>query len=164
MLLVQFSQPSFEIIAHQRDRQVGGTLHDANAQPPQGSAELGCTLHVDRLNAHTTFLEIFLRDLRRQAQAPPIGGYGFRRSAMFRDDKAAIDQPLQGFVDLVRREIPFQRANKLPKTLSTLASCGSQRAIELAVKKELAVLGIEAHDLGDRKSTRLNSSHTVLSY
>src|SRR6516225_7986007 len=109
MLLVQFSQPSFQIITRQRDRQVGGTLHDANAQPPQGSAELGCTLHVDRLNAHTTFLEIFLRDLGRQAQARPIGGYGVRRSARFRDDKAAIDQPLQGFMDLVGWKLSLQR-------------------------------------------------------
>ena len=100
------------------------------------------------MNAHATFLEIFLRDLGRQAQARPIGGYGIRRSARFRDDKAAIDQPLQGFVDLVGREILLQRANELPKTLSTLAYRGSERAIELAVKKELAVLGIEAHDLG----------------
>ncbi len=100
------------------------------------------------MNAHATFLEIFVRDLGRQAQARPIGGYGIRRSARFRDDKAAIDQPLQSFVDLVGREIPFQRANELPKTLSTLADRGSERAIELAVKKELAVLGIEAHDLG----------------
>src|SRR2546430_10504740 len=62
-----------------------------------------------------SFLEIFLRNLGRQAQARPIGGHGIRRSARFRDDKAAIDQPLQGFVDLVGREIPFQRANELPK-------------------------------------------------
>jgi hypothetical protein len=100
------------------------------------------------LNADTTFLEIFFRDLRREAQARPIGGYGIRRSARFRDDEAAIDQPLQGFVNLVRWKIPFQRAHELAKTLSTLAYRGSECAIELAVKKELAVLGIEAHDLG----------------
>ena len=40
VLPVQFGQSSFEIIAHQRDRQIGGAFHDANAQPPQGGAEL----------------------------------------------------------------------------------------------------------------------------
>ena len=67
---------AFEIIAHQRDRQIGRALHDANAQPAQGGAKLRCTLHVDRLNAHATLLEIFLRVLRRQAEACPIGGHG----------------------------------------------------------------------------------------
>ena len=55
----------FEIIVHQRDRQVGGALDDANAQPAQRGAEFRCPLHVDRLNAHAAFLEIFLRGLRR---------------------------------------------------------------------------------------------------
>ena len=58
MLSVQFVQPSFEIIAHQRDRQVGGALDDTDAQPLQGDLELGRTLHVDGLDAHTTLPEI----------------------------------------------------------------------------------------------------------
>ncbi len=140
MLPVQFGQSSFEVVAHQRDRQVGGALQDANAQPFQGGAELRCTLHVDRLNAHTTFLEISLRGLRQQAEARPIGGHGVYRRARFRDDEAAVDQPLQGFVDLVGRKILLQLANELPKTPSTLSYRGGERTIELAVKKELPVL------------------------
>ena len=139
---------SFEIIAHQRDRQVGGALYDANAQPAQGDAELRCTLHVDRLNAHTTFLEISLRGLRRQTEARPIGGRGAGGRARCREDIAAVDQPLQGFVDLVGWKVLLQLANELPKALSTFSYCGRQRTIELAVKKEFPVLGIEAHDIG----------------
>ena len=148
MLPVQFGQSSFEIIAHQRDRQVGGALDDANAQPTQGGAEFRCTLHVDRLNAHTAFLEIFLRGLRRQAEARPIGGRGASRRARCRDNIAAVDQPLQGFLDFVGRKILLQLASELPKALSTLSYRGRERTIELAVKKELPVLGIEAHDIG----------------
>jgi hypothetical protein len=47
MLLVQFGQSTFEIIVHQRDRQIGGALNDANAQPAQGGPEFRFPLHVD---------------------------------------------------------------------------------------------------------------------
>ena len=76
MLPVEFSQASFEIIAHQRDSQIGRALHDANAEPAQGGAKLRCALHVDRLNAYAALLQIFLRVIRRQAEACPIGGRG----------------------------------------------------------------------------------------
>ena len=119
MLPVQFGQSPFEIIVHQRDRQVGGALHDANAQPAQGGAEFLAALHVDRLNANATVLEIFLRDPRRQAEARPIGGRGVCRGRPpFRADIAAVDQPLQGFVDLVGRKFFPQAANDLPNALS----------------------------------------------
>ncbi len=55
---IQFCQLRFEIIVHQRDRQPGGGH-------AQGGPEFRCSLHIDRLNAHTTFLEISLRSLRR---------------------------------------------------------------------------------------------------
>ena len=117
MLPVQFGQSSFEIVVHQRDRQVGGSLDDANAELTQGGAEFRCTLHVDRLNAHATFLEILLRGLRRQAKARPIGGHGAGGRARCRDDIAAVDQPLESFVDLVGRKIPLQLANELSDSL-----------------------------------------------
>ena len=135
----------FEIIAHQRNRQIGGALQDANSQLLEGRRKLSFTLHVDRSNAHTTFFEISLCSIRQQAQARPIGGSGFYRRARFRDDEAAVDQALQGFLDLVGRKILLQFAEDLRKTLSTLAYCGGERAIELAMKKELPVFGIEAH-------------------
>src|ERR1043166_1316745 len=43
---------------------------------------------------------------------------------------------------------PFQLAHELAKALRALAYRGSKRAIEFAVKKELPVLGIEAHRIG----------------
>ena len=147
-LPVQFGQPSFEIVVHQRDRQVGGTLDDANAELAQGGTEFRRTLHVDRFNAHTTIREILLGDSRRQAEARPIAGHGAGGSARCRDDIAALDQPLEGFLDLVGRKIPPQLANELRKALSAFSYGGGEGAIKLAVKKELPVLGIEAHDVG----------------
>jgi hypothetical protein len=38
-------------------------------------------------------------------------------------------------------------ADKLPKTSSSLSYGRGERAIQLAMKKELAVLGIETHDI-----------------
>src|SRR6516162_6232074 len=42
----------------------------------------------------------------------------------------------------------LQRANKLPKALSAFRYGRRQCAVELTVKKELPVLGIEAHNIG----------------
>jgi hypothetical protein len=42
----------------------------------------------------------------------------------------------------------LQLANEPSKTLSAFCDSGRQRAVELAVKKELPVLGIKAHDVG----------------
>ncbi len=147
MLLVPFGQLRFEIIVHQGDRQVGGALDDSNSEPGEGRAELCRPLNVEGLNAHATFLEISRRGLRQKAEARPIGGYSPVRKARRRKDIAALDQPLQGFVDLVGGEIRLQIANKLPKALSALPDRGGERAIELTVKQEFPVLGIEAHDI-----------------
>ena len=148
MLPVQFGQSSFEIVVHQRDRQVGERFDDANAELAQRGAEFRRTLHVDRLNAHTTVLEISLRGLRRQPEARPIGRRGASGRARCRKDIAAVEQPLQRFVDLVGRKISLQLANEFPNSSSAFAYRGRQRAIEFAVKEELPVLGIEAHDIG----------------
>ena len=42
----------------------------------------------------------------------------------------------------------LELANELPKALSAFRYCSRQRAKELAVEKELPVLGIEAHHIG----------------
>ena len=44
--------------------------------------------------------------------------------------------------------MPLQLAKELPNAPSASAYCRRQRTEELAVKKELSVLGIEAHDVG----------------
>ena len=74
VLPVQRRQFSFEIVVHQRDGQVSLALDDANAERGQRSAEFLGALHVDRLNAHGAFLQVFLGDLRRQAEACPVSG------------------------------------------------------------------------------------------
>ena len=51
-------------------------------------------------------------------------------------------------MDFVGWKILLQVANELPKAPSTLSYRVGERTIELAVKQELPVLGIEAHDIG----------------
>ena len=75
-LPVQFGQPPFEIIVHQRDCQVRRLLDDVNTKFAQGGRELGGSLNVDRLNAYATIPEIFLCAPGRQAEARPIAGDG----------------------------------------------------------------------------------------
>ena len=94
MLPVQFAKAFVEIIVHKRDRQVGGAFDNANAKLTQSGLELRCTLHVDRLNADTTILEISLaaapaadrgspnrRPLRRRKSAMPERHSGGRPAA-----------------------------------------------------------------------------------
>src|ERR1700730_2577325 len=64
------------------------------------------------------------------------------------NDEAALHQPLECFVDRLGREILFELANELPKILVAFSYRGGERAIELAVKKELPVFGKEAHRIG----------------
>ena len=144
---VQFGQPRLEIIAHQRDGQVGGAPHDANAQRFQRGAELLGALHVDQLDAHTTVLQIGISVRRRHPEARPIGVGAARRRARRRNDEAAVGKPLQCFADLVGGKVLFQRADDLGHALAG-ADGGGERTVERAMEKELPVLGIEAHDIG----------------
>ena len=57
-------------------------------------------------------------------------------------------------MDLVRWKIPLQRANEFAKAPAAFSDCGRQRTIKLAVKKELPVLGIEAHGIGRQQIDR----------
>ena len=148
MLRVQFVQAGFEIIVHQRDRQLGGALDDPNAQTSQGRAEFRFPLHIEGSNGHTTFLEILLRGPGRQAEARPIGGADATGRAGCWKDIAAVEQSLQGFMDFVGWKILLQVADQLPKALYTLSYCGGECTIELAVEQKLPVLGIEAYDIG----------------
>ncbi len=100
------------------------------------------------MNPHATIFEILLRDIGWQPKARPIAGYGANGKTRCRDHIAAFHQPLDGFLDLVGRKILPERANQLRKALSALSYRGRERAIELAVKEELPVLGIEADNVG----------------
>ena len=94
------------------------------------------------------FLRFLFGYPRRQAEARPEAGGDRRGGRRCRHDVTPFDQPLEGFLDLVCRKIPFQLARQLGKALATLADRGRQSAIKLAVKKEFPVLGIEADDVG----------------
>ena len=147
VLLVQFSQFSVEVVVHQRDGQVGRALHHAHPELTERSGKLLRAFHVNRLKAYATPLQVFLRSLGREAEARPIGGgRRIRGRAALRHDVAPVEQPLQGFVDLVGGKFLFQIANDLSKAPSGRYGV-RQRAVELAAKKELPVLGIEAHGI-----------------
>ena len=109
-------QSRFEIIVHQRDRQIGGALDDANAQLAQGGPEFGCPLHVDRLNAHTTFLEISLRNLRRQAEARPIGGCDAIRTARMSEGHSGGRAAALGPRGFCRTENPSRARERAPES------------------------------------------------
>src|SRR5664279_3949660 len=121
MLPVHLCQLGFEVIIDQGDRHVGRTLDHANAELFQSRFEFRCAIDSNRLNADTTFLEIFLRCLRREAEARPIGRGYARRSARCGQDITALNEPLQSCVDLVGRKTLFQLADDLAKAPSTLA-------------------------------------------
>src|ERR1700722_16946956 len=51
-------------------------------------------------------------------------------------------------MDFVGWKILLELTNELPEALFTLSDRGGERTIELAVKQEFPVLGIEAHNIG----------------
>ena len=148
MLPVQFTQARIEIIVHQRDREVGRTFQDAHAQLGQRGAKFSGTSSVNRLNAHRAVSKIVLGDVGRQPKARPIRCRNTGGGARCSYDETAVQKTLQRFVDFIGRKIPRQQANELPKSFAALANRRNEIAIELAVKKEFAILGIEAHDIG----------------
>ena len=147
MLPVQFGQPRFEIIAHQRDGQVGGALTTRTPSAFKAAPSSVGALHVDRLDAHTTFLEISLRGLRQQAEARPVGVRAFA------DERAAGTTKRRSAsrfrASWILSEGKFCSSSRTSSAkLLPAADRGRERTIERAVKKELPVLGIEAHDIG----------------
>ena len=147
MLPVQLRQPSFEIIADQCHGQVGGALDDTNAEAVQSDAELGCPLHVDRLNSDTAVLEIVRGGFRRQAEARPVGGHHAGGRTRCGKDITAVDQPFEGFLNDLGRKALLQLASEIPNALAAFRYCGRERTIRFAVKQELSVLRIEAHNV-----------------
>src|SRR5947207_11779182 len=75
-------------------------------------------------------------------------------------DEAAVDIPPQGRAGELLAAVPQERAERPPDV-------GRLQPVELAVKGREhvhALRGGGESEGGDRKSTRLNSSHTVISY
>jgi hypothetical protein len=67
------------------------------------------------------------------------------------EDKAPVEQARERFLDLVGRKLGLQLGNELAKRPAALPDRGSERAIELPVEKELAVLRIEANDIAGQQ-------------
>src|SRR6516162_8634118 len=95
----------------------------------------------------SAFLEVFLCNLGRQTEARPIAGHGAGGRTRYREDITAIEQPREGFIDFLGRKLLVQLPRDFPKTLPAFSYRRRQRTIEFAVKKELSVLGIEAHQI-----------------
>jgi hypothetical protein len=91
-------------------------------------------------------LQITLGRLRPQAKARPISTIR-AVGALPHYDKASVEEPLQSLLDFVGGKIPPQLPDEFSKRTS-ICYFRCQRAIELAVKEELPVLGIETHDIG----------------
>ena len=154
MPLIQFRQPSVEVVAHEQDSDVGGALDDAHAQFAQRRVEFQLPFHVECSYARTTLLKISLRGLRLQPQACPICGDSAARGRSRRDHITAVDKPLQRFLDLGGRKIMFEPANELSNGSSALRYRAGERAIEFTVKQEFPVLRIEAHCVGGHQIDR----------
>ena len=81
-----------------------------------------------------------------EAEICPISSSRIRCSACLADQVAALDQSANGLPDLIGREFSGKFTDNPPKTLSG-AYRYSERRIELAMKEELPMLGIEANDV-----------------
>src|SRR5262249_27835268 len=123
-------------------------LHDTNAEPGERCGQLLCTLHVDRLNADAVGLEMVMHGLWRQSEACPVSVDHAGGGGRVRQKISAVEEPHQGFANLVRRKTPSQSANELADGPAAVSDCGGQRTIELAIEEELAVLRIEADRIG----------------
>ena len=105
-------------------------------------------MNVERLNPDAALLQVFLRGIRRQPEARPIGGGEAAQGAGFRHDVAADDQPLQGFKYVLTRKCLLQRLHELVEALPALGDQGGKRAKHLPMQKEFPVLRVEAQSFG----------------
>ena len=152
-LAVEVRKLSIEIVVHQNNGQLGRVIDDANAEFPQRGVEFA---RSDRCRGwqdpHADLREILRGGFGAKPEARPIAC----RHAVNQvrgNDKAAIEQALEGFVDLDRGEFTGKRADDGFATLSG-AYARSKRAVEFAVKKDLPGLRIEADDIGRQDINR----------
>jgi hypothetical protein len=69
----------------------------------------------------------------------------------FAEDEAPVEQARERFLDLVGGKLAPQLGDELAKRPAAFSDRRSERAIELAVEKELAVLRIEADDVAGQQ-------------
>jgi hypothetical protein len=119
-----------------------------NAKLAEGVAEFGFPLHPERLDADAAIPKVLLRDLGRHPEASPIAGYGGSGSWRSWNDVAALNHPVDSFLDFVQRKKWLKVGDKFAKTSSASSYGRRESAIKLSMKEELPVLGIEAYDVG----------------
>jgi hypothetical protein len=165
-LAVEVRKPSIEIVVHQNNGQLGRVIDDPNAEFPQRGVEFARSDRCrDWHDSHADLREIVRGGFGVKPEARPIAC----RHAVNQvrgNDEAAIEQTLEGFVDLDRGEFTGKHADDGFATLSR-AYARSKRAIEFTVEKDLPGLRIEADDIGrqdiNRKIWREPDLATVLS-
>ena len=153
LLAVEFRQLAVEIVVHQNNGQVGRTIDDANAELAQRGVEVARSgRRRDWLDSHADLREILRGGFGVKPEARPIA-CGRAVDQVCGNDEAAIEQALQGFVDLDCGEFTGKRADDSFPTLSC-AYARSKRAVEFAAKKDLPALRIEADDSGRQNINR----------
>ena len=140
------SSRCFEVIAREHDREVAGASRDANAERAERRGQRRLPLDVDRLEMDGAALEVLLRDVERQAEARPVCGCGCGRIARGGDEIAAVDHAPERFLDRFGGKGSRELAEDVA-IAPARADRGRERTGELAVEKELAVLGVEADDV-----------------
>src|SRR5437868_5878338 len=126
--------------------QTGCLIGDANAKLAQRRGELTCSGRRERLNPHTDLREIFRGRFDIKTVGRPIAGC-YAVNQVCGNNKAPVDQAFQSFFDLGRREFTGKRADQDFAALSG-SNARSKRAIEFAAKEDLAVLRVQADDIG----------------
>ena len=149
MLPVAFSQACVEIIAHQRDGQIGRAL--ARRERRAGSARRQAPLHPARRS-----IECGRGRPGDFPARPAATGRGLpsrRPTAPVEEVRPAGYSRGRAAASGLRGSCPSENSAPVPRTSSPMrpaafTDCGRQRTIKLAVQEELAVLGIEAHRIG----------------
>ena len=109
------------------------------------SSSLSPATPID-FNLHANFPEVLRGGFGLEPEASPIGRCRIVGRARGHDE-AAIEQAFESFVDLYGREFTGKRADDGFSTFPC-ANPRGKRAVELAVKKDLPILRIEADDIG----------------
>ena len=155
MFAIQFGQSLFEVVVHKRNRQIGGTLHDANAELAQGRSNSAAHSTPSAPSGHDNSGDFFRPMPAARPKARPVRGDGARRRTRRQIDIPAIDKPCSGPLLSDRVENCAPAREKARESSSRhLAYRGRKSTENCAMKEELSVLGVEADDVGRQYKNR----------
>ena len=145
-LIIELGELGVQVIAHKHDAQLRRVLiRDLNPEGAQGAFQLSRARDPEGPDPYANVLQILVGDFRPQTEGAPVG----RRHIVGLADgrhEAAVDQPLKGFVDLLRRKLAPQALRDDRPGLAPRYG-RSERAVQFAVEEKLSVLGVETHDV-----------------